>query len=120
MRIFLWRVCSGVVVTRENLSLRMEIESVLCSRCGMEVETDTHALFLCDYARAEWNFVGICIDQLLKAANSWLDVLDFFMAKNGRGEKGLPEKFTMTLRAVWKPRCGLTFEGTYKLATLVG
>ena len=77
-------------------------------------------LFLCDYARAVWNSVEICIDQLLKAARSWLDVLDFLTAKNGRGEEGLPENFATTLRAVWKPRCGLTFEGTYKLATLVG
>ena len=48
VNIFVWRMKLERLPTREALDkLRIDIDSLLCPRCGTEVETVNHALFTC-------------------------------------------------------------------------
>ena len=52
VNVFAWRVRMDKLPTRLNLSLRgMEIPSILCPICGVEVESISHLLFSCSLAR---------------------------------------------------------------------
>ncbi|GJR43593.1 RNA-directed DNA polymerase, eukaryota [Tanacetum coccineum] len=52
VNVFAWRVRMDKLLTRLNLSLRgMDIPSILCPICDLEVESISHLLFSCSMAR---------------------------------------------------------------------
>ncbi|GJW68204.1 RNA-directed DNA polymerase, eukaryota [Tanacetum coccineum] len=69
INIFAWRVCLDELPTRLNLSLRgVDIPSILCLVCSINVESTSHLLFSCQVAR----------HLLLKVARWWeLEVQDW-------------------------------------------
>lgn len=56
---FIWRVCKGCLPTANALMIKKVMQSNSCPWCWREVETDTHALFNCDFARTVWYMVGL-------------------------------------------------------------
>lgn len=57
--LFLWRVCKGCLPTAYALTVKQAVESAQCPWCRSGVETDTHVLFTCDFARTMWLSAGL-------------------------------------------------------------
>ncbi|KAG8372540.1 hypothetical protein BUALT_Bualt12G0076700 [Buddleja alternifolia] len=55
IRVFIWRVCKGVLPTMSNLLRHHCLVENLCPCCSMHVETDVHVLLECDMARQVWS-----------------------------------------------------------------
>lgn len=54
VRLFVWKLCQGILPTRSNLRRRIiQIEGG-CLWCAREKETSTHLLFKCISARDVW------------------------------------------------------------------
>jgi hypothetical protein len=51
-KIFLWRIGTKALPTKEMLANKMEIQDKMCYLCGHEEESDTHLFFKCSTARA--------------------------------------------------------------------
>ena len=54
IKMFLWRLGSNVLPTRENISHRLDILDTSCVLCKKEVESLHHLFFKCNIARALW------------------------------------------------------------------
>ena len=50
-RIFAWRACMNALLTKLNLSKREVNTNVSCPICDEEVETTSHSLISCEYAK---------------------------------------------------------------------
>lgn len=48
---FLWRVCKGVLPTAWALAIKHVNVIANCPRCHSGLETDSHILFECDFAK---------------------------------------------------------------------
>lgn len=56
---FIWRVCRGCLPTAQALTIKRVAETGQCPWCRNEIETDTHVLFTCDFARSVWYSAGL-------------------------------------------------------------
>lgn len=54
IRIFLWRACANILPTKVALFRRHIAANPYCDRCGLEVESLTHALFVCRDSQDIW------------------------------------------------------------------
>ena len=70
---FLWRACSNVLPTRENLHKRRVQVDSHCVICCQQLESVGHLLWECALARNVW---ALCQGGLQKCANS---CCDFFL-----------------------------------------
>lgn len=62
---FLWRVCTGCLPTVSTLASKQVVQNIQCPWYWSEIETDTHVLFTCDFARTVWHTVGL--QQVIQA-----------------------------------------------------
>ncbi|XP_059458355.1 uncharacterized protein LOC132187949 [Corylus avellana] len=53
-KVFIWRACSNILPTKENLKNRGVLEDAICILCTREVETIAHALWHCPAAQDVW------------------------------------------------------------------
>jgi hypothetical protein len=51
MKMFLWRACNNILLTKENLLQRREVSDNLCPICTLAVETTAHILWHCPSAQ---------------------------------------------------------------------
>ncbi|XP_074378628.1 uncharacterized protein LOC141720172 [Apium graveolens] len=76
---FLWRVCTGCLPTACALSSKQIVQSVQCPWCRSGIETDTHVLFTCNFARTVWNMTGVQqVLRLLPQEPAFRNLLESF------------------------------------------
>ena len=56
---FLWRVCRGCLSMMVALQMKRVNVGPQCPCCHTSQETDTHVLFMCDFARTVWFSSGL-------------------------------------------------------------
>jgi hypothetical protein len=49
-KIFIWKVCSGILPTKEKLHKRKITSDLLCPICNLVIENTVHALWSCPFA----------------------------------------------------------------------
>lgn len=54
IRMFVWRACSNILPTKLALYRRHAVANPFCDRCGLEVESTTHVLFVCREFQEVW------------------------------------------------------------------
>jgi hypothetical protein len=64
IKIFLWYLRKGVVLTKENLAKRNWKDSILCCFCHKD-ETIQHLFFDCTFARTIWGVIQIATNLYL-------------------------------------------------------
>lgn len=60
--LFLWRLLSGALPTRDALSKRLPYIDDLCPLCGAEKETSEHLFRYCPFATAIWFWSPLTLD----------------------------------------------------------
>ena len=55
VKMFIWRIGSNSLPTRDNLLKRINIDDPSCLFCGFEVENCCHLFFGCPVAKAIWH-----------------------------------------------------------------
>ena len=53
-KFLVWRIASGILPTKSNLAVRIDIRDTTCTLCGEGEETIDHLFFTCPVARAIW------------------------------------------------------------------
>lgn len=48
VKVFVWRACSGILPTGQNLSVRLRKGIISCRWCGCDQESDKHIFFECE------------------------------------------------------------------------
>jgi hypothetical protein len=108
IKIFLWYMRRGVVLTKDNLAKRNWQGSVLCCFCHND-ETIQHLFFKCPFARAIWSIVQVATNIYLPQSVSnlfgtWLWGLD-------KEQKSLALTGAATICcAIWRCRNDIVFD----------
>jgi hypothetical protein len=63
VKAFLWRACSGILITNGFLWLRHIRKDGFCPCCNQDVESDGHALWSCIAANDVWLESGLCVHK---------------------------------------------------------
>ena len=54
IKLFLWRVCSNALPTKENLKRRKILDNAKCSACLLAQESTFHAIWSCELLHQIW------------------------------------------------------------------
>ena len=73
VRMFVWRACSNILPTRDNLHRRKTKIDPQCEFCCQQLEFAAHLLWECPFARNVW---ALCWGKIQKCSN---DAQDIFM-----------------------------------------
>ncbi|KAL4563259.1 hypothetical protein LXL04_027299 [Taraxacum kok-saghyz] len=110
INIFVWRVALNRLPTRCNLvSKGIDLETVLCPVCQMEVESLAHILFQCEVAFALWGRVATWCDAYMPVFDSFGEVhqwIDGQSTVNFRRSKMEAVCFTL-MWVLWMFRNGM-------------
>ncbi|KAJ9535792.1 hypothetical protein OSB04_un001049 [Centaurea solstitialis] len=86
--IFIWRVGLDRIPSRANLDkLGVELNSLLCPRCGEMVESMDHALVTCSEVKMVWNRVGTWWGKNLETVSSAQELLNEQSANSSGARK---------------------------------
>ena len=80
-RFFLWRACSNILPTKDNLVKRGFIKEDLCIFCSLEKETILHILWECPSSQDVW---GVCEKNIQKSSlgfSSFMEVVNTMMVR---------------------------------------
>ena len=113
VNVFAWRIMFDRLPTRNNLSRRgMEIESILCPTCGVGMETLSHALFACCFAKEVWrNIYRWCNMSMLIGESfcEWWEWCDLLPTSNNRRLK-MQVIGLATCWMIWRFRNSVLFD----------
>lgn len=81
VNILFWRLSLNKIPSRTNLDRQsIEVHSVLCPLCDVDVETVNHLFFTCGVASDLWNLLGSWWDldfPLYLSISEWITWIDF-------------------------------------------
>jgi hypothetical protein len=80
-KIFLWKACSGILPTKENLYSKKITSDPLCPICNLEVETTVHALWSCPSAQDVWSECPNRIQKSSCEAKEFLCIMQWLLNK---------------------------------------
>ena len=107
VRNFLWRACSNILPTRENLHRRKVAVDPLCEFCKKQPETVCHVLWECPFARNTWAVVR---GRLQKCPNELSDFFVLFRMLQNRLDRSDIEVWAITAWALWNAKNKFYFE----------
>jgi hypothetical protein len=110
VQLFLWRVCNDILPTKGKLWKRHIVENPLCPLCGIDFESSTHAIWLCEAAKAVW---FECPARIQKCATEDSDFLTLFGNLCARLSFDDLEFFAMVAQWVWFRRNRYVFDGVF-------
>lgn len=88
-KVFLWRACSNLPSTRENLRRRgMDLE-VKCVICSQETESIQHVLLECPSAQDVWGVCNRKIQKMVIVGADFREVMEMLATKCSPQEMGL-------------------------------
>jgi hypothetical protein len=103
---FLWRACSDIIPTKENLARKGVLEDDICEICGRESETVLHALWLCPSAQDVW---GSCCLKIQKMQTMYRDLKEMLIDMLRRCDGEEAELFAVIAKGIWTKRNGVVF-----------
>ena len=72
IKIFLWRLCSGILPTRLQLLHKNLTIPLTCVLCGNDVEHEWHVFLECPFAQACWAVADLIISPaLFETVGEW-------------------------------------------------
>ncbi|KAJ9541035.1 LOW QUALITY PROTEIN: hypothetical protein OSB04_027541 [Centaurea solstitialis] len=111
--IFMWRVGWNRLPCRVFLDkVGVDLDSVLCPRCGEMVESMDHALVMCREVKPVWNRVGMWWGKNLDTVSSVQELLNEDSSPSwgvGKEEVWLAVKWSF-MYFIWRHRNSLVFE----------
>ncbi|KAJ9555268.1 hypothetical protein OSB04_009882 [Centaurea solstitialis] len=111
--IFIWRVGLDRIPCRANLDkVGVDLNTLLCPRCGEMVESMDHALVTCSEVKMVWNRVGVWWGKNLDTVGSVQDLLNEVSSPSygdSKEELWLAVKWSF-LYLIWRHRNALVFE----------
>jgi hypothetical protein len=110
MKIFSWRVCHGVLPTRDNLRRRKVLEDPSCPCCLREKETLIHAIWYCPAAQDVW---GCHLSHFQKCSWEVHSFRELFECSIHSFDKDKVELLVSVTRAIWFRRNTMLFEGHF-------
>ena len=76
INILAWRVKLGRIQTRSVLDgMEIDLDTVLCPRCGLTVETVDHAIVSCVEVRSLWSRIGVWWNKDLSGVDTVAQLL---------------------------------------------
>ena len=106
---FLWRLCSGILATKQNLLHRFSVSNHNCPLCACALETDTHLFVDCEFTREVWMEAGIDIHTLVSHATYWLGLFSLDWCDSGSYVEIPIGKIAMLMWSVWNARNAMVF-----------
>lgn len=60
VRVYFWRICRNIVLTKSNLASKHIANDMLCPLCNSQGESTSHIIYDCHFARCAWlsSFLG--------------------------------------------------------------
>jgi hypothetical protein len=98
---FLWKACSNILPTKQNLEKRRVVDNDGCNLCNGETESVVHALWTCPAAQDVW---GICDMRIQKSQSLGRDFQSVFADLAKRCSMEEIEMCAVTARAIWTRR----------------
>lgn len=102
-RMFLWRACSNILQTKDNLKRRRVVQEDICFICNRFVETAKHSLWDCPAAQDVWGGS----DQMF--GGDFLAVTEYLMERCNIEELELAGVIASD---IWKRRNSVLHGGT--------
>ena len=106
---FMWRACSNILPTRENLRRRKVQVDPRCELCCQHAETCAHLLWECPFARNVWAMVR---GRVQKCSNEVQDFFHLFRMLGTKLPKEEMEIWATLSWAIWNARNKVYFEKT--------
>lgn len=86
VKIFLWKTCNNILLTKENLFKRGIALNPLCPICGSETETLGHILWSYSSTRDVWTKCNKNIHKCSSDDDGSLNIFDKLMGRLGEEE----------------------------------
>jgi hypothetical protein len=114
IKIFLWYLKKGVILTKDNLAKRRWKGSTLCCSCSQE-ESVQHLFFECHIARAIWNIISIAFK--VRTPTNFSDLFGSWLRGWSRGmRKKILVGIAAMCWAIWISRNDVVFNKTKSLS----
>ena len=97
VRSLLWRACSNILPTKDNLQRRKVRVDDRCEFCTQHIETTCHVLWECPFARNVWALAG---RRIQKCSNSASDFFELFRSMTARLNQQELELWTVIVWAL--------------------
>ena len=107
MRNFLWRACSNILPTRDNLHGRKLQVEPRCAIYHQPRETVCHTLWECPLARNVWALVKGKIQKSVDHASDFLELTRSMLERLPKEEM---ERWSVIAWAIWNARNRFCFE----------
>ena len=107
VRNFIWRACSNILPTKENLHRRRVKVDSRCDICCQQPESNSHLLWECLMA---WNVWAISKGRVQKCSNQVHDFFHLFRTLKDKLTKTELERWATTSWAIWNARNKYYFE----------
>lgn len=106
---FLWKCLSNTLATREKLSMRISDIEANCLVGYSTIETVTHIILHCDFARAAWLALAGCNSAVPSDLNNW--IMDWFKEgiEENITEKEIAKRATIAW-SLWTEECEVVFQ----------
>ncbi|CAN1762563.1 Putative ribonuclease H protein At1g65750, partial [Linum perenne] len=100
VKFFIWKVCSNLLATRENLIKRKCANNPICPMCSNEDESVFHLLFACERTKVVWRELqpGISPPTPQQQISGWFQTL----LQNGQQERCI--RAALCCWVIWKSR----------------
>lgn len=116
IKVFLWYLKRGVILTKDNLAKRNWKGSLKCCFCHKN-ETIRHLLFDCHFARRVWDFIFLAFG--ISRPSNIHNMFGNWIGGFGNDHKGLALLGAATVCwSIWLGRNGLIFENKISLSPL--
>lgn len=99
IRNFVWRACSNILPTKDNLMKRKIRVEPLCEFCNQQTESVFHILWECPFARNVW---ALANSRIKKCSNT---AADFFLLYRYMVDKLNVQKFEVWSVIGWALEC---------------
>ena len=121
LKMFIWRIASGILPTKQNLVQRLGFRDYKCPLCQTEDESLKHLFFKCSLSRAIWFGACEAIRSNLISPSTCQDFIKFICdpplptstpLKGNMSSINTSIMFTLTLDCIWSVRNKVCFENS--------
>ena len=116
VKVFLWRACSNILPTKDNLLKRGVVNEDLCLLCTRERETVLHTLWECPAIEDVWGSSASCIQKTAGKFFTFVKVVEAMVLKCSGEELSI---FASTAKMIWARRNSVVFGGMFMHPTRI-
>ena len=98
IRMFVWRACSNILPTRDNLHFQKTKIDPQCEFCCQQLESIAHLLWECPFSRNVW---ALCRGKIQKCSNNAQDIFMLFRWLIDKLSQLELERWAVIAWAIW-------------------